>query len=469
MERTCASDLEARPMPKTAVARAHVAMAALAAIAAALLLLSCHRQAPRPRNVIFILVDTLRADRLSGYGYARPTSPNFDAFAREAVKFDANRGQASCTFPSANSILTSRWPSAFLGQPDQRMGIPEGMPSIAEILHTRGYHTVAVSASAVVRRSPSRFNPTGGFDRGFDVFDEGCVWKSAACVNQAVAPHLRQGDKPLFLYIHYIDPHGPYQPPREWPRKFATGQPEKEWVRAGDPNPIGNWLYKGKPKPELTPADLQHLKDLYDDEIAFFDERFAELLRAIRGAGLMEDSILVFVSDHGEEFLEHGDIKHCRTLFDSSIHVPLLLKIPGVGPKTVTRPVQSLDLVPTLVDYLGIDLGVGTGGARFEGRSLRGEIEGKGRQDPQFGLQGTLRSVSDGRFKLIEDLAGGAPKLFDLQADPGETRDVLAGQRRAYFTLRDALAGWLAHSEGKDAVDASRAAQEKLRSLGYIE
>ena len=456
MERTCASDLKAKPMPKTA-----------AAIAAALLLLSsCHREVPRPRNVIFILVDTLRADRLSAYGYGRPTSPNFDAFARESVKFEANRSQASCTFPSANSILTSRWPSAFLGQPDQKLGIPEGMPSIAEILHAQGYRTVAVSASAVVRRSPSRFNPTGGFGRGFDVFDEDCVWQSAACVNRAVGPHLRQEKKPLFLYIHYIDPHGPYQPPKEWPRKFAAGQPEKEWVRAGDPNPIGNWLYKGKPKPGFTPADLQHLKDLYDEEIAFFDARFAELLRAIRDAGLMDDSILVFVSDHGEEFLEHGDIKHCRTLFDSSVHVPLLLKIPGVDPRTVTRPVQSLDLVPTLVDYLGIDL---SGGARFEGRSLRGEIEGKTKEELQFGLQETLRSASDGRFKLIENLAGGTPKLFDLQADPGETRDVLAGQRRAYFTLRDALAGWLARNEGKDAVDASRAAQEKLRSLGYIE
>jgi arylsulfatase A-like enzyme len=467
MERTCASDLKAKPMPETEVAWRRAAAAAMAALAAALLLLSCHRQAAKPRNVIFILVDTLRADRLSGYGYARPTSPNFDAFAREAVKFDANRGQASCTFPSANSMLTSRWPSAFLGQPDQKLGIPEGIPSIAEILHARGYHTVAVSASAVVRRSPSRFNPSGGFGRGFDIFNEECVWKSAACVNQAVAPHLRQGDKPLFLYIHYIDPHGPYQPPRDWPRKFATGQPEKEWVRAGDPNPIGNWLYKGKPNPGFTPADLQHLRDLYDDEIAYFDERFAELLRSIRGAGLMDDSILVFVSDHGEEFLEHGDVKHCRTLFDSSIHVPLLLRIPGVDPKTVARPVQSLDLVPTLVDYLGIK----TDGARFAGRSLRPEIEGTpARENLQFSSLGALRSASDGRFKLIEDLApGGIPKLFDLKTDPGETRDVLAGQRRAYFTLREALSGWLARSEGKGAVDASRAAQEKLRSLGYIE
>jgi arylsulfatase A-like enzyme len=454
-------------MPETKVARRRAATATAAA--ALLLLSSCHRQAPRPRNVIFILVDTLRADRLSGYGYARRTSPNVDAFARETVKFDANRSQASCTFPSANSILTSRWPSAFLGQPDQKLGIPEGIPSIAEILHTQGFHTVAVSASAVVRNSPSRFNPTAGYGRGFDTFEEECVWKSAACVNRVVEPHLRQGKQPLFLYIHYIDPHGPYQPPKDWPHKFATGRPEKKWVRIGDPNPIGNWLYKGKPNPGFTPADLQYLKDLYDDEIAFFDERFAELLQSIRAAGLMDDSILVFVADHGEEFLEHGDMKHCRTLFDTSTHVPLLLKIPGVEPKTVTVPVQSLDLVPTLVDYLGAS----TGGATFEGRSLRPEIEGKGRRDLQFGMQATLRSASDGRFKLIADLAGGAPRLFDLQADPGETKDVLAGQRRAYFGLRDALAHWLGRTEGKGAEDESvrraREAEQKLRSLGYIE
>jgi arylsulfatase A-like enzyme len=456
-------------MPERKVARGRTVTAAIAFMAASLVLVSCHREAPRPRNVIFILVDTLRADRLSGYGYARRTSPNVDAFARETVKFAANRSQASCTFPSANSILTSRWPSAFLGQPDQGLGIPEGIPSIAELLHTQGFHTVAVSASAVVRRSPSRFNPGGGFGRGFDVFEEECVWKSAACVNRVVEPHLRRGKKPLFLYIHFIDPHGPYQPPKDWPHKFATGRPEKKWVRIGDPNPIGNWLYKGKPNPGFTPADLQYLKDLYDDEIAFFDERFAELLRSIRAAGLMDDSILVFVADHGEEFLEHGDMKHCRTLFDTSTHVPLLLKIPGVEPKTVTVPVQSIDLVPTLVDYLGAS----TGGATFEGRSLRPEIEGKGRRDLQFGMQATLRSASDGRFKLIADLAGGAPRLFDLQADPGETKDVLAGQRRAYFGLRDALAHWLGQSEGKGAEEESvrraREAEQKLRSLGYIE
>jgi arylsulfatase A-like enzyme len=442
----------------------------IAALALTFSALSCHRDPPRPRNVILILVDTLRADRLGAWGYARPTSPNLDAFARESVKITNARSQSACTFPSANSILTSRWPAAFLGQPDQAMGIPANIPSLAEILRSRGFHTVAVSASAVVRKSPSRFNPKGGFDRGFDVFQEDCVWQHAECVNREASAHLRRGEKPLFLYLHYIDPHGPYRPPDSWQHRFATGNPEKEWVRKGDPNPIGDWLYKGKPNPGLTPGDLQHLKDLYDEEVAYFDSQFAELLRSIRAAGLLDDSLVVLTADHGEEFLEHGDVKHCRNLFDTSAHVPMLVRVPGVGGRTVSRPVQNLDLVPTILDYLGAS----APGDRFDGQSLREEIDGDaGPEELQHSLMGGLRSVSDGRFKLIQDLGGNSPALFDLRADPGETRNVLPAERRAYARLRDALAAWLARTEGAGTADESarraREAEQKLRSLGYIE
>ncbi|MFL6235277.1 MAG: sulfatase [Thermoanaerobaculia bacterium] len=439
----------------------------IAALALALSALSCKGEPPRPRNVILILVDTLRADRLGAWGYARPTSPNLDAFARESIRFTNARSQASCTFPSANSILTSRWPTAFLGQPEQAMGIPAGTPSLAEILRSRGFHTVAVSASAVVRKSPSRFNPKGGFDRGFDVFQEDCVWQPAECVNREAAAHLRRGEKPLFLYLHYIDPHGPYRPPPSWQHRFATGAPEKEWVRKGDPNPIGDWLYKGKPSPGLTPGDLQYLKDLYDEEIAYFDSQFAALLRSLRDSGLLEESLVVLTSDHGEEFLEHGDVKHCRNVFDTTVHVPLLLRIPGVGARAVSRPAQNLDLVPTILDYLGADAKAD----RFDGRSLRGEIEEQETPDAlQYSLMGELRGVSDGRFKLIESLAGTAPPaLFDLRADPGETKNVLPAERRTYARLRGALAAWLARNEGKGAVDEAREAQKRLKSLGYIE
>jgi arylsulfatase A-like enzyme len=442
--------------------------------AAALLLPSCHRETPRPlhpprpRNLIFILVDTLRADALSAYGYGRRTSPDLDAFARRAVRFDDVRSQATCTFPSVNSILTSRWPAAFLGQPKQGLGIPPGIPSLAEILHGHGFHTVAVSASPIVRKAPSRFNPGGGFGGGFDVFDDGCVWQESDCVNAAALPHVRRGDKPLFLYLHYLDPHGPYRPPPFWRLRFATGTPAKEWVRKGDPNPIGDWLYKKEPNPGFTPDDLRHLRDLYDDEIRFFDSSFAGMLAALRKAGLLDESIVVLAADHGEEFLEHGDIKHCRNLFDTTARVPLLVRVPGGGPRVVRRPVQNLDLVPTLLDLLGID----ARGVPFEGHSLRADLEGNANRtagELQYALQGSLRSIADGRFKLIESLAGAPPLLFDLTADPGETRNLFAADRRDAARLHDALKAWLARTEGKGMNEAARAAQEKLRSLGYIE
>ncbi|HYU34061.1 MAG TPA: sulfatase [Thermoanaerobaculia bacterium] len=449
---------------------------------AALLLLpsgACSPRKPkpaRPLNVIFILVDTLRADHLGIYGYPRDTSPNLDAFARRSVFFREARSQASCTFPSVNSILTSRYPAAFLGQPGQAMGIPANVPSLAEILRLRGYRTVAVSASAVVRNTPSQHNPGAGFGRGFEVFQEDCVWKAAACVNRQVLGRLKRdqdadaADRPLFLYIHYIDPHGPYNPPREHERRFATGRPDKPFIRNGNPNPIGDMLYKGGPDPGVTPADLQYLRDLYDDEINYLDGQLLHLFRVLEENGWLDDSVIVFAADHGEEFLEHGHIKHCRTVFDSSVKVPLFFHIPGVAARALEQPVQNLDIVPTLLDYLRIP----TTGMTLEGKSLRPLIERQQPEDPyQYSLSGPYRGVADGRFKLIQNLAGEAFLLFDLKRDPGETRNILAGERRNFHRLRDALGRWLAQTEGQGRADESlrkaREAEEKLRSLGYLE
>jgi arylsulfatase len=445
---------------------------------ASLLLAACSAEPEPPRNVIFVLVDTLRADHLGAYGYARDTSPNLDAFARGSVFFRDARSQAPCTFPSVNSILTSRYPAAFLGQKNQALGIPERIPSLAEILRLRGYRTVAVSSSAVVRNTPSRHNPGAGFGRGFEVFQEDCVWKGAGCVNRQALGHLRRSrddgdggdERPLFLYIHYLDPHGPYNPPHGHPLRFAKGKPEKPFIRNGNPNPIGDMLYKGGPDPGVTPADLRHLIDLYDEEIAYFDSQWVHLLRALDEGGWLDDSIVVFASDHGEEFLEHGHIKHCRTVFDNEVRVPLFFHIPGVGARAIEQPVQNLDIVPTLLDYLGLP----ATGLTLEGESLRPLIDTGTAGDPhQYSLSGPYRSVADGRFKLIQDLGGDAFWLFDLQQDPGETRDVLAAERRTFHRLRDALGGWLAQTEGQGRADESlrkaREAEEKLRSLGYLE
>ncbi|HKH47044.1 MAG TPA: sulfatase [Thermoanaerobaculia bacterium] len=434
---------------------------------------------PRRLNLLLIVVDTLRADHLGVYGYARNTSPHVDAFARRSLFFRNARSQAACTFPSVNSILTSRYPFAFLDQLDQAMGIPEAIPSIAEILHPRGYRTVAISTSAIVRQSPSHRNPTGGFGRGFDEFHEDCLWRPAKCVNQQAFAELdraRGGDAPLFLYLHYIDPHDPYAPPDSYERRFAHGCPAKDFIRKGSPNPIGKWIYRGGPDPGVTPEDLQHLRDLYDDEIAYFDGQFKELLHALESGGWLDNSIVVFAADHGEEFLEHGHIEHCRAVFDTLVKTPLFVHVPGVAARTIEEPVQNLDIMPTLLDYAGVPAGP----ARLEGRSLRPLINQKIDKaqappgDPhQYSLAGPYRGVADGRFKLIEHLGTGDFQLFDLRRDPGETNDVRAAERRSFHRLRGALSAWIDRTEGVgqtgESLRKTREAEEKLRALGYLQ
>jgi len=351
------------------------------------------------------------------------------------------------------------------------MGIPEGTPSLAELLDRRGYATVAVSASPIVRKSPTRFNPEGGFGRGFDVFEERCLWKDGACVNRFGLEYLSVLREPFFLYLHYMDPHDPYEPPDA---KFSAGgyRGNKWFVAKGEVNPIADLLYGEVERPfEVAGEDRSYLIDLYDDEIAFFDARFGEVMDALRGRGLLERSIVAVVADHGEEFLEHGHIKHCRTLHRTEVHTPLVLRLPGLpGGRRIAAPVENLDLVPTVLDYLGaeeLEL-------RLDGRSLRPLIEdGEPVHEAVFSAWGVFRSAEAGRYKLIWDLESGATELFDVVADPGETRDVAADHPREVRRLQGAISARVRELEGAEseghAVRRGQDAAERLKALGYVQ
>lgn len=430
-------------------------------------LLGCGEGRQGPRNVVVVLVDTLRADHLGAYGYGRDTSPNLDAWARSAVLFEDARSQWACTFPSVNSLLTSLPPARFLG--GAGMGLPPGVPTLPGVLRARGYRTVAVSASPIVRASPSRFNPDGGFGADFDVFREGCAWSSAACVNGQAFAELEGLPEPFFLYLHYMEPHGPYRPPAEHARRWAAPGTRQPWVERGDPDPISSMLYKGAPDPGASAADVQHLVDLYDEEIAYFDSQFAALLAGLGRGGRLERTLVALVADHGEEFLEHGDVKHCRNAYDTTVRTPFILSVPGVPAARLAAGAQNLDLVPTLLDYLDVPLD----GHGFAGRSLRPAVERGTRVNAfQFAGQGDQRAVADGRYKLIEDLGERRAWLYDLVEDPAESRDVLAESRRAYGALHAALRDWLAQTEGGEAgpaVALARETEQRLRALGYLE
>ena len=446
-----------------------------AAILIALPLLSCRQEArwnrPDPVNVVIVMVDTLRADHMSAYGYERETTPFISKFASQGFVFEHARSQASCTFPSVNSLLTSRNPAIFTRQEVDQLGIPEEYPSIAEILKEHGYRTIAVSASPIIRATPSDFNPTGGFDRGFDTFVEDTLWKAGGRVNNAIVSQLDTVEEPFFLYAHYMEPHGPYRPPERYKKRFAGEYEGHHFIKRGNPVPIGKMMYDNGPHYDITDRDIQHLVDLYDDEIRYFDGVFRRLIRILENRDLLDRTLIIISADHGEEFLEHGQIKHCRGVWDTVTRVPLIFSFPGVeGGQRFGNAVQNLDIVPTILDYLEID----PSGLKFEGTSLLPVLEG---DEPTrafaFSDQREYRSADDGRFQLILNGDDGNVTLFDLLSDPLEQHDLFRADHPEAKRLSDALNQWLTDTGQLTRLDEELAAakkkEEELRALGYLE
>lgn len=426
-----------------------------------------------PPNVVLVLVDTLRADHLGSYGYLRPTSPNLDQWASASVLFTQARSQASCTFPSVNSLLTSRDPLVFLGQPEGRMGIPEEISSLQEILAAAGYQTAAISASPVVRASPTRFNPHGGFARGFGTFDEACLWQSADCIEARLAALLPTLVEPYFLYLHFMEPHGPYRPPASHERRFARPLEAPRYILDGDPNPIADALYKQGQPSLATPRQLEHLIDLYDEEIAYFDSRLPAVWNLLEPRNATREVVWVLTSDHGEGFLEHGDIKHCRAPFDEQVKTPLILRAPNSGPgQRVAAAVSNLDIAPTLLELLGLPVP-----PSFEGRSLVPWLRSPGvaseSEALSFSAQGAVRTVTDGRFKLHFDLERRSATLFELAADPRELVDLASTQPDELRRLTRLLYERLVAVEGSMNPERSLAlgqeAEKRLKALGYLQ
>jgi arylsulfatase A-like enzyme len=433
---------------------------------------SSERVADARPNVVLVLVDTTRADRLSLYGYPRKTTPHLERLAAAGVVFEVARSQAACTFPSVNSLLTSRMPHHFFAQPLGDWSIPSRISSIAEILRAHGYATYAVSASSVVRANPSRMNRTGGYGRGFDVFDESCERRPGRCVSQRARSLVRRSAEPYFLYLHFMDPHHPYAAPGSFRHHFAKPGMKARRIRNGDPKPLLESLYKHGEHGERGEwaRQLAYLSDSYDDEIRYFDTVLESLWRRLVRGDDGRGTIVVLASDHGEDFLEHEHLMHCRSLYETSIRVPLVMWLPGVGGRRIEAPVENLDVVPTLLDYLGIDATP----YGLEGRSLRPEIEGRG--DPgstTVAVQSSFRAIVSGRHKLIYDLAADRGRLFDVVADPGEEADLSASRPEVAADLRRRTLERVSETESRGdpgrAFQVSEKVQQGLRARGYLD
>ena len=411
------------------------------------------------RNVVLISVDTLRADHLGIHGYRRPTSPHIDRLGRAGVTFLRAVAQSPATLPSHASIFTSRYPS-------QHRTIKEGLSytelqdselTLAEILKKRGYRTAAFTGGGETARVFS-------LDQGFDLYDD--QGGGLARINRRVFAWLSaRGKAPFFLFVHCYDTHEPYEPPPPFDALFPE-QALKVDLKIKDPTPADEARFLRK-----TMAD-------YAAEIAYTDQHVGALLERLKKLGLGSDTLVIFTSDHGEEFLEHRKLGHSEHIYDESIHVPLIFHGPGVRPRMVRQQVSSVDIAPTVLGLLGV-----AAPARMMGVSLQPLMAGEAALERPAYSENERRlqySVRTSTHKLIADTEKKTFQLYDLIKDPGEQRDLAAGRPPEYTRLRRLIEDWrrrvdrtAGHRHPTRSLSDDRKKNQRLfkqlRSLGYIE
>jgi len=446
------------------------ALAVAAAAAAAPWLPGCG--GGRRPDVYLILVDSLRADHLGCYGYAQPTSPHLDAFAREAVVYERCTAAAPWTSASVASLLSSQFPSS-LGIRDRVVKFDTRYVSLPEVLRGAGYRTEGLVSVDMLSR---RLGFDRGFDRDRDDLYTGREGVTSPQVFAAATALLREPrDAPLFALIHTFDPHYNYIRHADWP---GTGARSSR-LRSNHPI-VDLWGRLA----ELDADDLAFLLDCYDSEIAFTDAHLGAFLDALRDAGRYDDSVIIVCADHGEEFLERGWVGHSISVNREQVHVPLIVKTPGCRPGRTAVPVSLLDLMPSLLAHLGVPVPAGAEGAVHDlteaagtvarpvfAETFHAQTHRPGGMDPI-----ALAAVELGTRKMIRDGMGGRGWVYDLAADPQERAPLPIGRGADDQTLLRLISDWSEHVEvkfrGAATQDARRlldAGQlERLRTLGYI-
>ena len=438
------------------------------------------RQGPVPRpDVIVYLIDTLRADHLGVYGYPRPTSPEIDTFARDATLFLDAQAQTSWTRTAVVSLFTGLLPQVH-GVNGRDDALASEVDTLAELLSAAGYETLGFYTNGNV-------DAAFGLDQGFDHYqylresrERPSFHQLSDKVNDWAFKWLdelppREEREPFLLYLHTTDPHAPYTPPEDLRRQFAAGiDPERGRIDEVHDISAGR---RGAP-----PGTAEAWRDLYDGEIAFVDRQFGRLLERLRALGLYESTVVVLVSDHGEEFGEHGGWEHGKTLYGEQLRVPLLIKLPGGegAGRQVRARANQVDVLPTLLDYLRIAAPV------LDGRSLLPEILGLRPEgwepDPSFAYlrlgERHASSVVERGFKLVIDdqqtRSALARQLFDVASDPAEIQELtrenplelgFLGQRLAHLDL-----DLRRRNRGVDPTAATigDALRERLEALGYV-
>lgn len=446
--------------------------------------LSCQKSVEQRRpNLILVSIDTLRADHLSVYGYDRPTSPEISRLAKEGILFEQAFSQSPKTATSHMSLFTGVYPPAHRvanwGERRVRR-LSDDVPTLATLLAQSGYRTEAHTGGGNV-------SARLGFDQGFQVYEEhqgtDPVFEGASKALDRFAQAGGGAKAPFFLFVHTFEVHDPYVPPPEFAAEFAdpsysgdivSSQEELERLAGGGNYWARNREFWGRVDRE-DPADIQHLKDLYDAEILFTDSQIAAFRQRLRKLGLEDETILVVLSDHGEEFLDHGGFLH-NALFQEILHVPLVFRFPAslglAAGLRIQDVVQLVDVVPTLLEVLDLPAP-----EHLQGRSLLPLVEdGEPLDRPVFSqwlAGGRIVALRDGDWKYIQFKR--QEQLFHLAADPGESLDRVLAQPEVLERLR-AMVGEIigesyAFAETQTPARPPQLDQEtrqQLEALGYL-
>jgi len=433
---------------------------------------ACSRTPDERPSAVLVVFDTTRFDHTSLADYVRDTTPRLRALAGEGASFEVAYAPTATTGPTHATLFTGLSPL--------RSGvIKNGVPlapeatTLAERFEAAGYRTGAFVSSFVISR---RF----GFDQGFGAFDDAFERTTSTFTpefwegRKIEGGFDRRGDEttrralrwldangrsgPFFLFVHYFDPHAPYAPPPGFEGRYAP-----------------------EPEADALARDVAR----YDEEIAFADAQLGELLDGLARLGLTEHTLLAVTADHGEGLMDHGHMEHGVHVYEEQVRVPLLLRWPGriAAGRRFDEPVALLDLAPTLAELLGLP----AEDAGFEGRSLAPVLLGRetlapapiflyrrhfsGEQRGGQLVKGEKLGVREGRFKYIDGPEEGTRELFDLEADPGERRNLLDEQPETAAALADLVEGWRAgrSAPADPRLRISPEERERLEALGYTE
>jgi arylsulfatase A-like enzyme len=425
-----------------------------------------------PETVIVVLIDTLRQDALGAYGEPSGASPCLDALAREGVSFRNAISTSGWTLPAVGSLLTATWPTVHggFGRDALLHPIRAEVPTAAELLREAGFRTSAIANAAFL-------SPLLHLDRGFDEFDHRHAYNSSVrradeTVDLALERIRRHRGDRHFVLVHLFDPHLDYAPPSPWERRFAAG-------RTSPAAPLD--LNGSRGLGAGDPTGARTVREVQRGEIGFVDRQVGRLASGIRDLGLWERCTFVVLSDHGEEFWDHGEFEHGHSLYDELIRIPLILTPPATfrpAVRVVGAQVRMVDVLPTILELVGVDRP-----ESFAGESLVSRMVGTERRDLDAFAEGLLYGESrlawsNGRHKLLCDVGGGASarvELYDLVRDPGEQVDRSAESPEIVEALGSELAAFV-HALTDQALAMSRPdpislAPEDvvvLRSLGYI-